>query len=109
MAAEYLVEQIRVSQEEKTTLINDNQTMAVQVQDLHLELENLRGELKLFNLARETSVQDDSVQGSASMNTSKLVTRVQELEDLVQEYKNQSAPQDTLHLKEIIAKQSTQI
>jgi len=44
-AAEYLVEQIRVNHEEKTTLIKDNQTMALQVQELKLEQDKLRDEL----------------------------------------------------------------
>ena len=52
-----------MNQEEKTTLINDNQTMAVQMQDLHLELEKLREELKMFNLAKENVVPDDPMQG----------------------------------------------
>jgi len=77
--------------EEKTTLINDNQTMAVQMQDLHLELEKMREELKLFQLAKENAVPDDPFQG-AVLNTQRLVQRVSELEDLVQEFKNQSSP-----------------
>lgn len=57
-AAEYLVEQIRVNQEERSTLIKDNQTMALQVQDLSLEVEKLRDELQLFNLVKESNTDD---------------------------------------------------
>ena len=57
-AAEYLVEQVRINQEEKQILIRDNQNMALQVQDLTLEQEKLREELKMFNLAKE-NISDD--------------------------------------------------
>ena len=77
--------------------------MAVQIQEMHLELEKLRDELSLFHLAKENAVPDDPTQG-AVLATQRLVQRVSELEDLVQEFKNQSAPQDTLNLKEIIAR-----
>ena len=35
--------------------------------------------------------------------------RVAELEDLVQEFKNQSSPQDIINYKEVISRQSNQI
>ena len=66
----------------------------------------MREELKLFQLAKESAMPDDPVQG-AILNTQRLVQRVSELEDLVQEFKNQSCPQDVLNLREIIASQST--
>ena len=97
-----------MNHEEKTTLIADNQTMALQMQDLNLQVEKLRDELQLFNLAKDNLVPDDPAQG-AFLNTQRLATRVSELEDLVQEFKNQHAPQDVLDLKEIIARQSSQI
>ncbi len=43
------------------------------------------------------------------VNSTKLVQRVAELEDLVQEFKNQSAPQDILNCKEVISSQSNVI
>ena len=76
-----MVEQIRLSQEEKSTLINDNQTMAVQIQDLHLEVEKLRDELNLFQMAKENLTDDPF--NSQVLNIHRLVTRVSELEDLV--------------------------
>jgi len=54
---------------------------------LHIELDKIREDLKLFNLVRDNAFQDDS-----GVNPSKLMQRVQELEDLVQEFKNQSSP-----------------
>ena len=76
-----MVEQIRLSQEEKSTLINDNQTMAVQIQDLHLEVDKLRDELNLFQMAKENLTDDPF--NSQVLNIHRLVTRVSELEDLV--------------------------
>lgn len=61
----------------------------------------------MFNLAKE-NISDDPLQGQM-FNTSRLVQRVAELEDLVQEFKNQSAPADILDLKDTIARQSNQI
>ena len=61
-AAEYLVEQIRVGAEEKATLIGDNQTMAVQIQELLQEREKLKDDLKIFNLVKE--VPDDPLQAT---------------------------------------------
>ena len=43
-----------MSQEEKATLIADNQSLSMQVQELFLETEKLREDLKLFNSAKET-------------------------------------------------------
>ena len=57
------------------------------MQDLHLELEKLREELKLFSLAKENAVADDPLQGTI-LNTQRLVQRVSELEDLVAELKS---------------------
>ena len=51
---------------------------------------------------------DDPMQGTI-LNTQRLVQRISELEDLVQEFKNQSSPQDILNLREIIASQSAQM
>ena len=82
--------------------------MALQMQDLHRELDQQREELKLFHMAKESTVPDDPLQGTF-INTQKLVKRVTELEDLVQELKNQSSPQDVLDLKEIIARQSSEL
>jgi len=42
------------------------------MQDLHLELEKLRDELKLFSLAKENAVADDPLQGTI-LTTQKLV------------------------------------
>ena len=66
----------------------------------------MREELKMFNLAKETGSADDQQLGH-TFNTQRLVQRISELEDLVQEFKNQSAPSDILDLKEIIARQSS--
>lgn len=54
--------------------------MALQVQELNLELEKLRDELQLFNLVKDSNGSDDQ---SQLINTQRLVQRVSELEDLV--------------------------
>ena len=47
----------------------------------------MKEEMKLFNLSRET-IQTDDPNTVALINTQKLIQRIEELEDLVQELKN---------------------
>lgn len=73
------MDQIRHEQEEKATLFADNQTLALQVQDLLLENSKLAQDCKLLNIAKEPW--EDQV----IYNTQKLATRIEELEDLIVE------------------------
>jgi len=47
-AAEYLVEQMRISNEEKQTLIFDNQNISQQFSELQQELEKMQRDVKDF-------------------------------------------------------------
>jgi hypothetical protein len=58
----------------------------MQVQELLLESERLREDLKLFNISKEMLSPDDP-NSVALINTQKLVHRIEELEDLVHDLK----------------------
>ena len=107
-AAEYLVEQTRQGQEERKTLIADNQQLAIQVQDLLFESEKMKEDMKLFNMSRET-IQTDDPNTVALINTQKLIQRIEELEDLVQDLKNKYSAQESVELKAIVKNQSQQL
>ena len=58
----------------------------MQVQELLLESDRLREDLKLFNISKEMLSPDDP-NSAALINTQKLVHRIEELEDLVHDLK----------------------
>jgi len=58
----------------------------MQVQELLLETERLREDLKLFNISKEMLSPDDP-NSVVLINTQKLVHRIDELEDLVHDLK----------------------
>ena len=58
----------------------------MQVQELLLEGDRLREDLKLFNISKEMLSPDDP-SSVALINTQKLVHRIEELEDLVHDLK----------------------
>ena len=80
----------------------------MQVQELLLESEKLREDVKLFNSAKESLPYDDP-NAMALINTQKLVQRIEELEDLVQDLKNKHSAQESCELKAIISSQSYKI
>ena len=64
--------------------------------------------MKLFNLSRET-IQTDDPNTVALINTQKLIQRIEELEDLVQELKNKYSAQESVELKAIVKNQGQQL
>lgn len=97
------MDQIRHEQEEKATLFADNQTLALQVQDLLLENSKLAQDCKLLNIAKEPW--EDQV----IYNTQKLATRIEELEDLIVELRQQNSTQEVLDLKTLVNAQATEL
>ena len=77
----------------------------MQVQELLFESEKLKEEMKLFNMSREHVSQDDP-NAVALINTQKLIQRIEELEDLVQDLKNKYSAQESVELKAIVKNQS---
>ena len=80
----------------------------MQVQELLFESEKLKEEMKLFNMSREHVSQDDP-NAVALINTQKLIQRIEELEDLVQDLKNKYSAQESVELKAIVKNQSQQL
>ena len=80
----------------------------MQVQDLLFEGEKMKEQMKLFNLSRET-IQTDDPNTVALINTQKLIQRIEELEDLVQELKNKYSAQESVELKAIVKNQGQQL
>ena len=96
-AAEYLVDQMRVVNEEKQQMLYDNQNMNQQLQEVSFEYEKLQNEMKDFICFRSGS-NDQVVE-----NTQRLVLRVQELEDLVVELKSKQSANDLVELKQLVS------
>lgn len=81
--------------------------MAMQVSDLMVENQRLAADCKLLNSAKELWHGDESDQ--VLFNTQKLITRIEELEDLVVELKTKHSPQEVLELKSLINSQANEI
>ena len=90
-SAEYLVEQIRGVQADNTTLLEDNQKLAYQVESLRFENERLWRDLQQHQMAQDN------------------VQRIEELEDLVHELRSQASAQQIIELEQIIQEQSLQV
>ena len=92
-AAEFLVEQMRICNEEKQGLLYDNQTVGSQLGEIQFEYDKIQRELKDFMCFRSSAYSQEYAtnQGFADgiqQNTQRLVQRVEELEDLVIELKS---------------------
>jgi predicted nuclease with TOPRIM domain len=99
-AAEYLVEQMRILNEEKQGLIFDNQNISSQMNELQFEYEKNQREFKDFQCF--TSGQEYS-QENVAQNTQRLVQRVEELEDLVIELKSKQSAGEIVEMKQLIS------
>jgi hypothetical protein len=107
-AAEYLVEQMRISNEEKQGLLYDNQNLGAQLGELQFEYDKIQRELKDFMCFRSSAYSQEYASNPAftdavSQNTQRLVQRVEELEDLVIELKSKQSAGDIVEMKQLIS------
>lgn len=96
IAAEYLVEQIRVAGEEKQGLLQENDGLHLKIQEISDEYHRLYAECRDYL----TFKQNPSVINSDSH--SKLLMRIEELEDLVVELKQQQSPGEQMDLRSLL-------
>ena len=79
----------------------------MQVSELMIENQRLAADCKLLNSAKELWHGDE--QDQVLFNTQKLITRIEELEDLVVELRSHNSPQEVLELKSLINSQANEI
>jgi len=102
VAAEYLVEQMRVVNEEKQSLLYDNQNLQQSLSETEYEYQKLARDLKDFMCFRQGQEEYSPVDPIAQ-NTQRLNQRVEELEDLVIEFKSKQSASDVTELKHLVA------
>eukprot|EP00347_Sterkiella_histriomuscorum_P018962 403343492 len=105
-AAEYLVEQMRVISEEKQSVIYENQGLHKNIQDIQDELQKLLRECSEF-IAIKSGQQYSG--DAVAQSQGKLLMRIEELEDLIQDLKNQQSSQEMVELKQLIASKELEI
>lgn len=110
-AAQYLVEQTNFIMEEKRKLLEDNNLMESKIEMQNFENEKLRQEIKhlssymepqgCFNNNMYNSFNSGNF-NSNNINYKQMRVKIEELEDLLTEYKNTSSPNKIIELEETI-------
>lgn len=95
-AAEYLVHQIQIAGEEKQVLLAENDGLHLKIQEINDEYQRLFADCKDYLAFKQNP--------SASLADShqKLLLRIEELEDLVVELKQQQSPVELVDLKGLL-------
>ena len=104
-AAEYLVQQIQMAGEEKQSLIMELDNNHLKMQELSDEYARLMNECKNYLSFKQNPTVPPGKpfsQESVMQAQQKLLLRIEELEDLVIELKNQQRPTEIIDMKTIL-------
>jgi hypothetical protein len=113
-AAQYLVDQMSFIMEEKRRLINENsdfenkiENLTFENEKLKLEIKNLSGFFENMNYGQNSPNMlynsiDSGIQNFNQINIKSLKMKIDELEDLLTQYKNTNSPNKIVSLEEQI-------
>jgi chromosome segregation ATPase len=113
-AAQYLVDQMNLIMEEKRRLINENSELENKIEiltfdneKLKLEIKNLNGFFENMNYGQSSpnvlyNSNDSMMQNFNQINIKSLKMKIDELEDLLTQYKNTNSPNKIVSLEEQI-------
>ncbi len=108
-AAEYLVEQMQLVMEENRRLIEDNIVIENKLELRNLEYENLKAENKNLlsyfeisdqNSSSENKLSETNQQLNFNLNVKMLFLRIEELEDIIAQYRNINSPVRIVEIEE---------
>ncbi|KAL4469368.1 hypothetical protein ABPG72_006004 [Tetrahymena utriculariae] len=101
-AAEFLVQQVALMQEERKNLAVENENLHTQIQELISEVEKMKQELENYAILFDVSVMDLSSNKANQGNIiSKLKNRIDELEDLINETKQKESVGKLIELQDL--------
>jgi len=108
-AAVFLVEQMELILEENRRLVQDNLVMENKLQLMNLEYEKSKAENKILmsffeindqNPSSENKISEDNKQLNLNLNVKMLFLRIEELEDIIAQYKNINSPVRIVEIEE---------